>query len=353
MGGFAGRLRGAVLAAAVLATSCGGDAANIATEESTSPTATPAPLSEKYLAPLLGYRYAPLDQKIAAQYLVALAVHKGQTNIVLDSVGRSITYNGDPYNVAVLVFAIDPLQSGRPTTQEELVNAIAGKSEVTSFNLEGRSADYFESDGPTSNFAWLQQTYFVIVAGQDETRMLRIAEALIRANSTEAHYSINDTGSTGRYQLSVPEGTYRLEFYPYGLRGFGTTWWKDASDFDTAKDLVVSGRNAVAIDATLPVGFRVRGTVKTASGTMANAHIDAYSDATGGWVAGIVSSEDGRYLLRLAPGRYRIAFNGPDDSRVEERWWQNGDRPSKSDVLVVGNNDVEGVDMLLGKEGVY
>jgi hypothetical protein len=382
---IAARVRVALLAATMLATGCGSADAPGAVE-SVGPTATPAPLSEKYLATLLGYRYGPLDQKITAPYLIALAAHKGQTNVVIDSVGRSIIYNGDPYDVSVLVFAIDPLHAGRSATQRELVEAIAGNKELTSFNLEGRSAQYFESGAQRSNFAWLQQTYFVIVTGEDETRMLRIAEALVRANSSEAHYTVNGlvtatdgtpvedvtvilwfaettcctrvvppvyTGSTGRYQLSVPEGTYRVEFYPYGLVGLGTTWWKGASDFETATDLVVSGRNAVAIDATMPVGVRVRGTVRTAGGGMANAHIDAFSDATGGWVAGIVAGDDGRYLLRLAPGRYRIVFNGPDDSRVEERWWRDGDRPSKSEVLVVGNKDVEGIDILLGSPGAY
>jgi hypothetical protein len=323
---IAARVRVALLAATMFATGCGSVDAPAALE-SVAPTPTPAPLAEKYLSPLFGYRYAPLDQKITAPYLIALAAHKGQTNVVIDSVGRSIIYDGDPYEVSVLVFAIDPLQAGRSATQQELVNAIAGNNELTSFNLEGRSAQYFESEAlKSSTFAWLQQTYFVIVTGQDEGRMFRIAEALVRANSTEAHYTVNGlvsaadgtpvddvtvilwfaertcctqvvppvyTGSTGRYQLSVPEGKYRVEFYPYGLVGFGTTWWKGASDFDTATDVVVSGRNAVAIDATLPVGVRVRGTVRTSGGGMANAHIDAYSDATGGWVAGITAGDDG------------------------------------------------------------
>lgn len=382
---IAARVRVALLAATMLAAGCGGADAPAAVE-SALPTPTPPPLSEKYLAPLLGFRYAPLDQKITAPYLIALAAHKGQTNIVIDSVGRSITYNEDPYDVSVLVFAIDPLQAGRAATQKELVNAIAAGNELTSFNLEGRSAQFFESETHRSNFAWLQQTYFVIVTGQDETKMLRIAGALVRANSTEVHYTVNGvvtatdgkpvedvtvilwfadttcctrvvppvyTGATGRYQLSVPEGTYRIEFYPYGLAGLGTTWWKGASDFETATDLVVLGRNAVAIDATMPVGLRVRGTVRTSAGGLANAHVDVYSDATGGWVAGISSSDDGRYSLRLAPGRYRIAFNGPNDSRLEERWWRDGDRSSKSEVLVLGTKDVEGIDMLLGSAGAY
>jgi len=295
---------------------------------------------------------------------------------------RSITYNGEPYSVTVEVFDIDPLIATRRGLQDDLVAAAIGRSRTVPVELGARTVNYFSVSNFVS-FLWLQSTSFVIVSTEQIAagKAEQITEALINANSTESRFFITGqvlssatgnpipnvrvwvthvgrdccesvvpdvyTGPTGRYEVHVPEGEYRLQFYPRGIDGFGAVWYGGATDYESSQILRVT-RNMPSVDARLPIGHVVGGRVTASGLPVKGAHVDAYSATTGGWVTGLDVGDTGAWLLRLAPGKYRIQIWPPDDSTtLQGRWWPNAADIRTSEILLVGESDIHDVDVSL------
>ncbi len=263
-----------------------------------SATPTPSAMATdpgaEYFAPITGFRYASVtdgSDKAARQLLIAPAAKGAVTGLS----SRTITSSGDPYGVSVSVFSIDPITAARPGLQRDLAQALAVKERTVRWGVAGRALDYYES-GSIRTYAWLQRTYFVVVSSEDYAKLERITALLINANTSEARFVLAGqvtskangapianvrvavllggggeccysgvpavpSGSTGRFQVTVPEGIYRIQYYPSGIDGYGVQWWKDAADYDSATDIVVTNRNIALLDAALPTGYVLEGEV--------------------------------------------------------------------------------------------
>jgi hypothetical protein len=345
-----------------------------------SPTPPPTPTND-YLKVLTGYRYASLEVKSGVDFRSPLQNSALLREAVRGYTVKSITYNGDPYGVTVEVFDIDPLVAGRSGIQEDLVATATGRTDTRDVGIGARSVAYFNVSNFTS-FMWLQATSFVIVSAEPATvgKAFIIAEALIDANTTESRFFITGqvlsakdgnpvpdvsiwvtlsgrdccanvvpgvaSGPTGRYQIRVPEGDYHLLFYPTGLAGFGASWYRDATDFESS-DVVHVVRNTPSIDARLPAGRAVSGHISSNGQPVKGAHVDAYSVTTGGWVAGFDASDGGGWVMRLATGRYRLQFWPPGGSTLRGVWWRSGDSIRTSEVLIIGDADLHDLDVAL------
>ena len=358
--------------------------------EIAAPSETPASTAtaaanpaDEYFVTLTGFRYAPLDAQLPS-FLRDLE-SGSLKDIVAGKSARSIVFSGDPYRVSVYVYALRPLAAGAAGAQDDITDKLAGAAWTEDVGLGGRTVAYIEK-GSLTAFAWLQRTFYVVVVGDDadSDRTYAIARGLIDANTTEARYIITGqvtskttggplagveivlfkggfapccdlampsvtTGSTGRYQMTVPEGNYRIMFYPHGLDGYGTTWWKDGANFESATDLTVT-KNANQVDGVLPAGHIVRGTVTSEyGGVLSGAHVDVYS-ADGGWVTSATTVDDGRYLVRLAPGDYRVHVSGPRGSELHGLWWPGVTTSDRSRLLGVPSNDSQQLDIELKGE---
>jgi hypothetical protein len=354
-----------------------------ASPEVFAPSATPAPSAstnpaDEYLVPLTGYRYAPREGPFHT-FLKELESGSLQ-DIVAGKSTRSILFNGDDYHVSVYVYALRPLAAGAAGAQDDIVEKTAGSAWIEDEGLGGRTVAYIEKDY-FSAYAWLQRTFFVVVVSEDSDRAYTIARNLIDANTAEARYIITGqvsskttggplpgvtvvlfkggfapccdaampsvtTGTTGRFTMTVPEGSYRIMFYPYGLDGYGAAWWKEGANFESATDLTVT-KNTSQIDAVLPAGIAVRGTVTNGyGGGLGGAHVDVYS-ADGGWVTSTVTVDDGRYLVRLTPGQYRVWVGAPHGSELHGLWWPGVTAADRSRLLGVPSKESEQLDLEL------
>ncbi|MDP9282085.1 MAG: carboxypeptidase-like regulatory domain-containing protein [Chloroflexota bacterium] len=359
-------------------------------QEAAAPSATPAVTvtasanpADEYLLALTGFRYAPLEAPLPS--FVKELESGSLQDIVAGKSARSIVFNGDPYRVAVYVYALRPLAAGAAGAQEDITDKIAGAAWTDDVGLGGRTVAYIEKSSLAA-YAWLQRTFYVVVVGTntDTDRTYAIARALIDANTTEARYIITGqvtskmtggplsgveivlfkggfarccdlampsviTGSTGRYQMTAPEGNYRIMFYPRGIDGYGTTWWKDGATFESAIDLTVT-KNTNQIDGALPVGHVVRGTVTSNfGGVLSGAHVDVFS-ADGGWVTSATTVDDGRYLLRLVSGDYRVYVSAPHGSELHGLWWPGVTASDRSRLLGVPSKDSQQLDIELKGE---
>jgi len=352
-----------------------------------TPSATPLPSAtantnpaDEYLLALTGFRYAPLEAPLPS--FVTELESGSLSDIVAGKAARSIVFNGDAYRVSVYVYALRPLAAGAAGAQDDITDKTAGSAWTDDIGLGGRTVAYIEK-GSLAAYAWLQRTFYVVVVGADSDtdRSYAIARALIDANSTESRYIITGqvtskttggplagveivlfnggfarccdlampsviTGSTGRYQMTVPEGEYRIMFYPRGLEGYGTAWWKDGATFETATDLTLT-KNANQVDGALPAGHVVRGTVTSDyGGPLSGAHVDVFS-ADGGWVTSASTVDGGRYLLRLVPGNYRVFVSAPRGSELHGLWWPGVTGSDRSRLLAVPSKDSQQLDVEL------
>lgn len=66
------------------------------------------------------------------------------------------------------------------------------------------------------------------------------------------------------------------------------------------------------------------------------------------WIA---ADDSGHFDLVLAPGRYRIEAKDELDCFPDPTFWLNHDPKAKFPVVSVGNNDVSGVEVVLGRRG--
>jgi hypothetical protein len=351
-----------------------------------APSATPAPTAttnpaDEYLVALTGFRYAPLEGPFHS-FLSELESGSLQ-EIVAGKSARSMRSNDDDYRVSVYVYALRPLAAGTAGAQDDIVKKIAGSAWLDDVGIGGRTVAYVEKNS-FSVYAWLHRTFFVVVASGDNDRAYTIARSLIDANTTESRYIISgqvtskatggpvsgvtvvlfkggfapccqfampsvSTGNTGRFSMTLPEGSYRIMFYPYGVDGYGTAWWKDGATFESATDLTVT-KNIGQIDGALPAGHAVRGTVTSDyGGALAGAHVDVFS-ADGGWVTSTTTVDDGRYLVRLAPGQYRVYVSAPRGSEVHGLWWPGVPAADRSRLLGVPSKESLQLDVELKGE---
>jgi hypothetical protein len=89
------------------------------------------------------------------------------------------------------------------------------------------------------------------------------------ATLTGGNPPVGQSGTTdalGQYSLTVPSGTYKVEFRHCPLAGsreWVTEWWINKVNFHSADTVDVTGGNATNVDAQLAAGNTISGRITT------------------------------------------------------------------------------------------
>ncbi|HEX8169763.1 MAG TPA: carboxypeptidase regulatory-like domain-containing protein [Thermoanaerobaculia bacterium] len=197
-----------------------------------------------------------------------------------------------------------------PAGDYRFVGADPARTYATSFYDRGIA---FESSTVVSLAAGAQRANVQLALA----RGARISGHVNSANLTVAAYNLDGTlhasttsDANGNYTLLVAPGEYRIAVSDPFLT-YATLFYGGTPTFAAAQRLFVSG-DVGGIDVTLPRGGRVSGTLRDPSRStpLAGMTVAAY-DAAGLLVATATSGADGRYLLVLAPGAYRLLAFDP------------------------------------------
>ena len=163
------------------------------------------------------------------------------------------------------------------------------------------------------------------------------------------------TNPDGTYDLTgLPTGSFRIEFRDHSGE-YVMQCYDNAPTLDDADDVaVIGGATTSGIDATLAVGGRVTGTVRSTGGVGLTPFLVAWawrSDGSGGWdyVNGAVTAADGDYDIGGLPaGNYRIEFFDFDRFNYVAQFYNN--KPTveaADDVPVTVGATTAGIDATL------
>ena len=121
----------------------------------------------------------------------------------------------------------------------------------------------------------------------------------------------SSTDSDGNYSLSMPAGTYKIQFVPSPSGGFYSPQWYDGKSNSVVADLVtVKGfQTTLNINAQLDIGGTISGRVTDVSGNgIPNVYIGA-PDLYGNWTNGCSTDTGGNYSFNLPAGTYKVHFS--------------------------------------------
>ncbi len=187
-------------------------------------------------------------------------------------------------------------------------------------------------------------------------RPLEGALVYVYSSSSELGWAAEGrTDDEGRYSVrGLDSDEYLVRFSP-PVDGLLEEWWNDAPTRAEASPIPLWGRSAFGIDAQLAAGSAITGTVSEALGAVDNVPVYAFPiacTANEDWIVLDRTDSSGRYeLTGLTQGQYRIRFGEEDVSRPwAVQWWDGASTcGTGATVTVDGDNDVTGIDALLGE----
>jgi 5-hydroxyisourate hydrolase-like protein (transthyretin family) len=163
------------------------------------------------------------------------------------------------------------------------------------------------------------------------------------------------TDADGRYEISVPAGTYRLVFDDARLMGYEGEWWQDKPDFASA-DPVVVGEGEIAgpfdfVVARPPdTGGWIAGTVTDANGVPLWRINWVVYDLAGNQVASGRTDESGDYrTTSLGTGSFKIAFEDTAVFTYESSWFGGSDFETATVIGVDEGLEVEDINVSLAR----
>jgi putative cell wall-binding protein len=153
------------------------------------------------------------------------------------------------------------------------------------------------------------------------------------------------TDSDGDWELSVPPGSYTINYYPgdpylygyYSSSGF-------TIDYAAATPVVVTTGDVSGLDVELIAGLQIEGTVTDpGAAPAADIMVQASSDAY--WGVGY-TDENGDYTLFVQPGNYYVAFYDWHGEYLSGYYSDSGftRNLALADQVAVSTTDVTGID---------
>ena len=157
--------------------------------------------------------------------------------------------------------------------------------------------------------------------------------------------SHTSTDSTGVYELIVANGTYRVQFYPFGAAAYLPQWWSGANRFDLGTDIVVNGGDVTGINPALATGSRISGTVTAAGVPVSNVWVNAFVGGPGAvcctHISGGATDASGHYSFVVGDGPVRLHFYpGGSSSTAIAQWWSVASRFDLATDIVVSHADI-------------
>lgn len=161
------------------------------------------------------------------------------------------------------------------------------------------------------------------------------------------------TDSEGRYEISVPAGTYRLVFEDARIMGYQSEWWQDQPDFASADPVVVAaGANAGPFDFVVgrpaETGGWIAGTVTDEDGNPIWRMNWVVFDLSGNQVASARTDESGNYRTSsLGTGSFKVKFEDTSSFTYDSTWFGGSDFESATVIDVEEGSEVAGINAQL------
>lgn len=141
--------------------------------------------------------------------------------------------------------------------------------------------------------------------------------------------------SSGQYQASVPDGSYRVRIQTYGASGAVPSWHDAKPTCDQAKVVNVSGDAPVDLLAT--AGSQVSGTVTSGGTPVEDGQVDFYASCQDSRAAQHVSIDSGAYEITVPDGSYKVLITQYGNNGNTRSW-----HSAKSSCALAGVVTVSG-----------
>ncbi len=157
----------------------------------------------------------------------------------------------------------------------------------------------------------------------------------------------------GAYSLDgLRGGSYRLQFYDCGGSSHAYTWSGDAPDFDSAAVVVVPDGGAVTgVDAQLPIGGSISGSITGPDGEELSMVCVGAVDASGWWIGGAWQNYSAYQISGLHAGSVYVEQTDCWSSLAPEWYPDATHRLAGEPVPVVAAQETPGIDAELGPAG--
>ena len=156
--------------------------------------------------------------------------------------------------------------------------------------------------------------------------------------------------SDGSYSLQVAEGTYAVQFRPYG-ESLLTEYWQNAATIADATPVTVSsGHDATGVDADLDQALFIRGTISLDGvpglGSGPEPSIAIVASAGGKQVGMGYAHQDGSYSIKVRAGTYTLVAQGAElqEHTYARQYYSHATSEAESTPVVLGASDVTGID---------
>jgi 5-hydroxyisourate hydrolase-like protein (transthyretin family) len=163
------------------------------------------------------------------------------------------------------------------------------------------------------------------------------------------------TSSNGNYSIrGLRAGNYRLQFVDSTNENYVQEYYNDASDIDSAIDIVVPAEATVSgIDASLAIASRISGRVTGPGGATPLKSINVLTYRWTGsnwqqnWLSYAYTDANGNYSIGgLLAGTYRVRFKG-NGNYLEEFYDDAPTLDSATDIILSAATTINGIDASL------
>jgi hypothetical protein len=180
-----------------------------------------------------------------------------------------------------------------------------------------------------------------------------IPNASVQVNSDTSPTIITSTltDGQGRYQIDLPNGSYRVHFVPPAGSNYFEEWWDNHMlTWDAAKTVTTSSASPQVLDAALSNAYAVTGTLQTSTLVpVAGAWAMAF-DASAGAIARCgssgcmytgfaISTASGSYSIPVPSGTFRLEFL-PFGATAGAEWSGNADSFSTATPVTVSGANI-------------
>lgn len=154
-------------------------------------------------------------------------------------------------------------------------------------------------------------------------------------------------GQNGSWSVSVPAGTYKIQFGNYGT--YLTEYWEDVPDLQSAKAVTVAaGETRSGLDAVLDKGATISGTVTPEKGSFSYGYVYAEGSERS---YGSNTDATGAYTISGLPtGNYSLRFTA--DGYQTEYWDDKPDSASADKIAVTKGQEIKGKNAVLSRGAI-
>ena len=235
---------------------------------------------------------------------------------------RVVDENGKPLALQAQVsLDIEPEQGQKPVEQTLLLAALAPDHGADASDLPPAPARIelpakIQADGVITGVVTAAGTGLPL-AYVDVT-VFDITETIIAEGET--------SDSTGAYSVTVPPGTYKIEFDPGPGSDYVPEWYNNQPDSSSATPVIVGeGALVTGIDAALDTSGKIAGRITAVGGApLQYAYAYAYASTSGDDVAYDATDASGIYTITgLLSGTYYLKFTPPSGTDYLTQYYDN------------------------------